>query len=52
MPVVPFSPRPQGQPDLPKPDDPWVLMAAATMDNEGRLVEQEPKEPMEVGDGT
>lgn len=54
MPIVPFTNRPgAARPALPDPGDPWVLMAAATMDNEGRLVEpQEPSEPKEPGDGT
>ena len=53
MPIVPFTNRPGAQrPALPAPDDPWVLMAAATMDQEGRLITQEPKEPPKVGDNT
>ena len=47
MPVVPFSAPsaaggPTGQPkpiELPSDAEPWVLMAAAQMDAEGRLVE-------------
>lgn len=44
MPVVPFTPVAAGgrqQNPLPTPDDPWVLMAAAQMDAEGRLVKAE-----------
>ena len=40
MPVVPFSTngptRPKSLPDI---GDPWVLMAAAIMDAQGRLLE-------------
>lgn len=47
MPVVPFSPQAAGA-AAPKPIDaaqePWVLMAAATMDREGRLVDQPAEE--------
>jgi hypothetical protein len=44
MPVVPFSTK---QPSASKPrqpsaaEEPWALMAAAVMDAEGRLVEED-----------
>lgn len=44
MPVVPFAPQPPTGRALPKPiefsaaEEPWVLMAAAQMHSEGRLV--------------
>jgi hypothetical protein len=49
MPVVPFSPVAAGQSaakpkPIPKAQEPWLLMAAATMDTEGRLVEAEEEE--------
>lgn len=41
MPVVPFTSAPgvRGAPSRPPADEPFVLMAAATMHSEGRLVE-------------
>jgi hypothetical protein len=39
MPVVPFS-KPSGAPALPKVEAPWLLMAAAQMDAQGRLIER------------
>jgi hypothetical protein len=43
MPVVPFSPQAKGA-AAPKPlsasEEPWVLMAAAQMDAQGRLMHQ------------
>ena len=43
MPVVPFTPQAprerQRQVDVPAEDEPWVLMAAAAMDAQGRLVD-------------
>lgn len=52
MPVVPFSPAPPkrepvGPIELPTDAEPWVLMAAATMDSEGRLLAQPAEEDTE-----
>ena len=46
MPVVPFSQqsKPLQQPariDIPEADAPWILMAAAQMDAQGRLVTED-----------
>jgi hypothetical protein len=43
MPVVPFSsaPKQQVQRKLSAAEEPWLLMAAAQMDAQGRLVEDE-----------
>lgn len=44
MPVVPFSPVPPQQPksvDFTPAQEPWVLMAAAQMDADGRLLDPE-----------
>ncbi len=41
MPVVPFTTSAPKVPATPKVDDPWLLMAAATMDAQGRLLEPE-----------
>jgi len=42
MPVVPLTPK---QPQtLPMPDNTYIMMAAAQMHREGRLVETEDKE--------
>lgn len=39
MPVVPFSAAAGGsKPKQPDVDDPWLLMAAAQMDAQGRLL--------------
>jgi len=44
MPVVPFAPQPRNARALSKPielsaaEEPWVLMAAAQMHSEGRLI--------------
>lgn len=60
MPVVPitkagsrgkgFSPR--GSIDVPAADEPWMLMAAAQMDADGRLVEAEASSPLGKALGT
>lgn len=47
MPVVPINRPVRQAPSLPKPDDPWLLMAAAQMDAQGRLMEPEATEPDE-----
>lgn len=40
MPVVPFSPKQREAPrEVSAADEPWVLMAAAQMDQQKRLVE-------------
>jgi len=41
MPIVPFSPKPSTPPPrkLRAADEPWLLMAAAQMDAQNRLVE-------------
>jgi len=50
MPVVPFSGSgrsgdvPKAAPSRPLPDEPYVLMAAAAMHADGRLVEPPKKE--------
>lgn len=43
MPIVPFAAAGGSKPKqrLEAPDDPWLLMAAAQMDAEGRLMERE-----------
>jgi hypothetical protein len=55
MPVVPFSAAAGGRSSaegrakpiaIPAADEPWLLMAAATMDAQGRLIEPTP--PAEV----
>lgn len=41
MPVVPFTPTPKPEPrprEFTPAQEPWVLMAAAQMDSQGRLV--------------
>lgn len=38
VPVVPFNNRPSAR-TAPQVDDPWLLMAAAQMDAQGRLFE-------------
>ncbi len=45
MPVVPFAPQPPkgratGPIEVPAQDEPWVLMAAAQMHDEKRLVDE------------
>lgn len=46
MPVVPFSPKqPQAPREVSADEEPWVLMAAAQMDQQKRLIEPEPQEP-------
>lgn len=42
MPIVPFDKSARKPATLPKPDDPWLLMAAAQMDAQGRLVHSFP----------
>lgn len=43
MPVVPITrPLPSAQPSAPPPPEPFVLMAAAQMHSEGRLVQPMP----------
>lgn len=50
MPVVPFSAAParvkaERKPiEVPAEDEPWLLMAAATMDAQGRLLATEPED--------
>lgn len=55
MPVVPFSPQPpKGRSlptDVPAAQEPWVLMAAAQMDAQGRLVEVDAPEEETPTDG-
>lgn len=60
MPVVPirkadsagqgFSPR--KPPEISAADEPWMLMAAAQMDKDGRLVEPEAETPLGIAAGT
>lgn len=51
MPIVPFNPQgPKASASQPV-DDPWLLMAAAQMDAEGRLIESESKTTKDSKDG-
>lgn len=49
MPVVPFSAAAGGSKpkhrEVSADEEPWVLMAAAQMDQQKRLIEPEPQEP-------
>lgn len=50
MPVVPFSPQPSGDRaprQLSAAEEPWMLMAAAQMDAQGRLIERDEAAPAE-----
>ena len=55
MPVVPFSAAPgrvkaeeRRRPiEVPEADAPWVLMAAAAMDAQGRLTTTQPKDAID-----
>jgi hypothetical protein len=50
VPVVPFSAAParasaRAKPiEVPAADEPWLLMAAATMDAQGRLISTSPED--------
>jgi hypothetical protein len=51
MPIVPFSPQGRGPAqakpiEVPSAEEPWLLMAAAQMDAQGRLVANE-EEPID-----
>ena len=53
MPVVPFSAAPgrvkaEARPiDVPSDAEPWVLMAAAAMDAQGRLTSTQPEDAID-----
>lgn len=50
MPVVPFSPKQSQAPkQVSAVKEPWLLMAAATMDAQGRLMAEDGGRKLKVG---